>query len=160
MKIGQGFDAHRFSDATGEFKIRLGGVTVPHGREVVAHSDGDVLIHALCDAMLGALALGDIGKHFPDDDPAYRNIDSLELLTATYELVRSAQHALANADLTLIAESPRIAHLIQSMRRALADALSVDDSRISIKATTTEGMGFIGRGDGLAAQAVVLLEAS
>ncbi|MBC81484.1 MAG: 2-C-methyl-D-erythritol 2,4-cyclodiphosphate synthase [Gammaproteobacteria bacterium] len=158
MRIGQGFDAHRFADEQGSFHIRLGGIDVPNDRRVDAYSDGDVLLHALCDAMLGSLALGDIGKHFPDSDDAYRDIDSLKLLSSVMELVAGQRQRVANLDLTLLAESPRVANYIEGMRQTIADTLEVSLDKISVKATTTEGMGYIGRGEGLAAMAVVLLE--
>ena len=158
MRIGQGFDAHRFADERGSFDIRLGGIDVPNDRRVDAYSDGDVLLHALCDALLGSLALGDIGKHFPDSDDAYRDIDSLKLLSSVMELVAGQRQRVANLDLTLLAESPRVANYIEGMRQTIADTLEVSLDKISVKATTTEGMGYIGRGEGLAAMAVVLLE--
>lgn len=158
MRTGQGFDAHRFSKDVGEFTIRLGGVSIAHDRKVIAHSDGDVLVHALCDALLGALALGDIGSHFSDKDPAWRDINSVEILRKVNRLIRGQQYTMVNADMTLIAESPRIACHVDAMRSTLADAMRIDRQFISIKATTTEGMGFIGRGEGLAAQAIVLLD--
>ena len=158
MRIGQGFDAHRFADEQGSFDIRLGGIDVPNDRRVDAYSDGDVLLHALCDALLGSLALGDIGKHFPDSDDAYRDIDSLKLLNSVMELVVGQSQRVANLDLTLLAESPRVANYIEGMRQTIADTLEVSLDKISVKATTTEGMGYIGRGEGLAAIAVVLLE--
>ena len=160
MRIGQGFDAHRFADENGAFEIRLGGVSIPHNRRVIAHSDGDVLLHALCDALLGALALGDIGQHFPDADVSYRNINSAALLQRVNQMIKQANYRLGNADLTLIAQAPRVAEFIVPMRCALSEALSVALECVSVKATTTEGMGYIGRGEGIAAMAVVLLEAS
>ena len=158
MRTGQGFDAHRFSKDVGEFTIRLGGVSIAHDRQVIAHSDGDVLIHALCDALLGALALGDIGSHFPDKEPAWRDMNSVEILRKVYQLIRDSQYTVVNADMTLIAESPRVADHVDAMRNVMADAMQTDRRCISIKATTTEGMGFTGRGEGLAALAIVLLD--
>lgn len=157
MRIGSGFDAHRFGE-TGVETIKIGGVAVPYDREVLAHSDGDVVLHALCDAMLGALALGDIGQHFPEAESQYRNIDSRELLRSTAEKIAGQGYKLLNADITLIAEAPRVSAYVGSMRDCIAEDLGVDVSTISIKATTTEKMGFIGREEGLAAQAVVLLK--
>jgi 2-C-methyl-D-erythritol 2,4-cyclodiphosphate synthase len=157
VRIGFGYDAHRFGAAVKGHAISLGGVQIPHDREVVAHSDGDVMIHALCDALLGALALGDIGMHFPDSDPRYRGVDSRQLLRACYQKVQQQGLTLGNADITLIAERPRIGLYRDRMRAALAaDMASVVD-RVSVKATTTEKMGFVGREEGLAAEAVVLL---
>jgi|TARA_B100002003_G_C14113031_1_gene535316 2-C-methyl-D-erythritol 2,4-cyclodiphosphate synthase len=157
MRIGQGFDAHRFSAETGEYEIMLGGCAIPHDRTVIAHSDGDVAIHALVDALLGALALGDIGGHFPDKDPAFQGIDSRELLRSAYQKVTAAGYVLGNADITIIAEKPRIGNHADDMRRALARDLNVEMSQVSIKATTTEKMGYLGREEGIAAQATVLL---
>lgn len=154
MRIGHGYDVHCFGD--GNF-VTLGGVQIPHERGVVAHSDGDVLLHALCDALLGACALGDIGKHFPDSDPAYRGIDSRKLLRHTYALVKQQGYQLGNADLTLVAQAPRVAAHTAQMCRHIADDLGCDVAQINIKATTTEHLGFIGRKEGLAAYAVVLL---
>ncbi len=156
MRVGTGFDAHRFGNEAVE-SISLGGTKVPYHRNVLAHSDGDVVLHALCDALLGALALGDIGLHFPDTDPQYHNMNSRELLKATMSKIAAMNYELVNADITLIAEAPRIADYIDLMRKSIALDLAVEVSRISIKATTTEKMGFIGRQEGLAAQAVVLL---
>jgi 2-C-methyl-D-erythritol 2,4-cyclodiphosphate synthase len=155
VRIGHGYDVHRFGE--GDF-VTLGGVKIPYERGVVAHSDGDVLLHALCDALLGACALGDIGKHFPDTDPAFRGIDSRKLLRHTYRLVRERGYALGNADLTLIAQAPRVAEHSAQMCRFIAADLECELDRINIKATTTEQLGFIGRKEGLAAYAVVLLE--
>jgi 2-C-methyl-D-erythritol 2,4-cyclodiphosphate synthase len=156
MRIGSGFDAHRFGDSA-VTKICIGGVNVPYHRQVLAHSDGDVLLHALCDALLGALALGDIGKHFPDTDLDYKNADSRDLLRATYAKITQRNYRLLNADLTLIAEAPKVAHYVDQMRANIAADLAVDIDAVSVKATTTEMMGFIGRQEGLAAQATVLL---
>jgi 2-C-methyl-D-erythritol 4-phosphate cytidylyltransferase/2-C-methyl-D-erythritol 2,4-cyclodiphosphate synthase len=156
MRIGQGFDVHAFG--AGNF-VTLGGVRILHSNGVVAHSDGDVVIHALCDALLGALAQGDIGQHFPDTDPRYRGADSRVFLRDVAALVRSAGLQLVNADITVIAEAPRIAAHRAAMAANLALDLGVTIDRINIKATTTERLGFIGRGEGLAAQAAVLLDA-
>ncbi|MCU7904701.1 MAG: 2-C-methyl-D-erythritol 2,4-cyclodiphosphate synthase [Candidatus Thiodiazotropha sp. (ex Epidulcina cf. delphinae)] len=154
MRIGQGFDAHRFEPG---LRLVLGGVEIPHGQGLQAHSDGDVLIHALCDALLGAAGWGDIGRHFPDSDPAYAGIDSRILLRQVIERLASAGWGLVNADLTIVAQAPKLAH-IEAMRLCLAGDLRVDPQRVNIKATTTEGMGFTGRGEGVGAFAVVLLE--
>ncbi len=157
MRIGQGYDAHRFSDERGDFKIMLGGVPIRHDRSVLAHSDGDVVIHALVDALLGALALGDIGLHFPDSDPENRNVDSRKLLRATFSKVTGAGYRLGNADVTIIAEKPRVANHVEDMRRALSSDMDAELEQVSVKATTTERMGFTGREEGIAAQSVVLL---
>jgi 2-C-methyl-D-erythritol 2,4-cyclodiphosphate synthase len=154
MLIGQGFDAHRF--AAGRPLI-LGGVQVPHDQGMEAHSDGDVLIHALCDALLGAAGLGDIGRHFPDSDPAYAGIDSRVLLRRVMADLKGRGLRVHNADLTVIAQRPRLSPHIAAMREILATDLGCDPARVNVKATTTERMGFTGRGEGIAALAVVLL---
>jgi 2-C-methyl-D-erythritol 4-phosphate cytidylyltransferase/2-C-methyl-D-erythritol 2,4-cyclodiphosphate synthase len=156
IRIGQGFDVHTFGDGD---HVVLGGVRIAHHRGVVAHSDGDVVIHALCDAVLGALGQGDIGRHFPDTDPRYRGADSRLFLRAVAALMREAGYGLVNADVTVLAEAPRIAAHRAAMAAHLAADLEVASALINIKATTTERMGFVGRGEGLAAQAAVLLEA-
>lgn len=160
IAIGQGYDAHRFSEEIGDYAITLAGVSIPHERFVIAHSDGDVLIHALCDALLGALALGDIGQHFPDTDPAYAGIDSRELLTKVCQLIGENGFTLSNGDMTVMAQAPRLAPHIVAMRASLAAVMGAQPGQISIKATTTEGMGFVGRKEGIAALAVVLLESA
>lgn len=157
MRIGLGFDAHRFGAPRNNHAVMLGGVAVPHSHEVIAHSDGDVIIHALCDAILGACSAGDIGAHFPDTDPRWQEADSRMLLRACYDMARARDLTLSNADITLIAERPRVRDYVEEMRILLAGDLGVEQDRISIKATTTEKMGFIGREEGLAAQAAVLL---
>jgi 2-C-methyl-D-erythritol 2,4-cyclodiphosphate synthase len=155
MRIGQGFDVHAFGEGD---HVMLGGVRIPYGRGVVAHSDGDVVIHALCDAVLGALGEGDIGRHFPDSDPRYRGADSRVFLRTVEEIMRTAGFKLVNADLTVLAEAPRIAAHRDAIAANLAADLKVEPRFINVKATTTERMGFIGRGEGLAALASVLLE--
>lgn len=157
MRIGLGFDVHRFDDEPGEFEIMLGGVSIPHDHRVLAHSDGDVIIHALMDALLGALALGDIGKHFPDSDPAFRNVDSRELLRSVYSKIIAEGYRLGNVDITVIAEAPRVANYVDDMRRVLSAELDVEMAQVSIKATTNEKMGSLGRREGIAAQAIVLV---
>ncbi|MDH5180297.1 MAG: 2-C-methyl-D-erythritol 2,4-cyclodiphosphate synthase [Gammaproteobacteria bacterium] len=155
LRIGQGFDAHRFSSGT---RLVIGGVKIPYEFGLEAHSDGDVLIHALCDAMLGALALGDIGRHFPDTSKEYKGIDSRILLRRVMALVSARNYKLINADMTIIAQAPKMKPYLLQMRENLAEDLLSDMDKISIKATTTEQMGFTGRGEGIAVQAVVLLE--
>ncbi|HET6433494.1 2-C-methyl-D-erythritol 2,4-cyclodiphosphate synthase [Dyella sp.] len=155
MRIGQGFDVHAFG--AGEF-VTLGGVRVPHDRGVTAHSDGDVVIHALCDAIFGALALGDIGKHFPPSDEQWRGADSRVFLRHAAALMVDQGYRLGNADVTVIAEAPKVGPHAAAMRAHLAADLGCAVDRISIKATTTERLGFTGRGEGIAAQACVLLE--
>ena len=155
MRIGQGFDVHAFQ-AGGT--LVLGGVTVPHDRSLEAHSDGDVVLHALCDALLGAAGLGDIGRHFPPDDTAYENIDSRILLRKTLEQVAENNYKVANADITIVAQAPKLAPYIDVMCTNISDDLQVNAAQINVKATTTEHLGFTGRGEGIAAFAVVLLE--
>jgi 2-C-methyl-D-erythritol 2,4-cyclodiphosphate synthase len=154
MRIGQGYDVHAFG--TGDH-LMLAGVRVPHDRGIVAHSDGDVAIHALCDALLGALALGDIGQHFPPSDERWRGADSREFLRHCAELMRKHGFVLGNADVTIICERPKIAPHAQAMRENLAADLQCGAGHVSVKATTTEKLGFVGRGEGIAAQAIVLL---
>jgi len=156
MRIGQGFDVHAFGDGD---HVILGGVKIAHARGIVAHSDGDVVIHALCDAVLGALGQGDIGQHFPDSDPRYRGADSRVFLREVAALMRADGFALVNADVTVMAEAPRIAKHRAAMAANLAEDLGVSVGRINVKGTTTERLGFTGRGEGLAASAAVLLEA-
>jgi len=157
LRIGSGFDAHRFG--TKEVQtIKLGGVDIPHNKEILAHSDGDVLLHALCDALFGALALGDIGHHFPDTHLEFKNVDSRDLLRKTMDKIAGLNYGVVNVDLTLIAEKPRVSKYINPMRECIAKDLNLDLSLVSVKATTTEGLGFVGREEGIAAQATVLLE--
>jgi 2-C-methyl-D-erythritol 2,4-cyclodiphosphate synthase len=154
MRIGCGYDVHRFGSGD---SVRLGGVTIPHERGLVAHSDGDVLLHALMDALLGAAALGDIGRHFPPGDPRYAGADSRELLREVARLVAARGFGVANCDLTLIAEAPRIAAHREAMAANIAADLGIDRGRVNVKATTAEGLGALGRAEGIAAQAVVML---
>lgn len=155
IRVGQGYDVHRFVDA-GE--VILGGVTIPYEQGLEAHSDGDVVLHALCDALLGAAALGDIGKHFPDTDPEFKGADSRVLLRHVYGIVQDKGYRLANADITIIAQAPKMAPHIVAMCTNVAADLSVDIDCINVKATTTEKLGFEGRKEGIAVQAVVLIE--
>lgn len=154
MRIGHGYDVHRFG---GGDHVVIGGVRIPHHHGLIAHSDGDVLIHALCDALLGALGRGDIGHHFPDDDPALAGVDSRVLLRRVVTDMQRAGWRLVNADATVIAQAPKLASHIPAMRDCLAADLGVIPAQINIKATTTEGLGFAGRQEGIAAHAVVLL---
>jgi 2-C-methyl-D-erythritol 2,4-cyclodiphosphate synthase len=158
FRIGHGYDVHRFGTETGDFLLRIGGTDIPHNKRLLAHSDGDVLVHALCDALLGALALGDLGKHFPDHDPQYSGISSLLLLSHVTGLVRERFWEVANVDITLVAEKPRFSSFINAMQEQLAEVLQVSNGQIGIKATTTEGLGFAGRGEGIGCHAVVLLQ--
>lgn len=155
MRVGQGFDAHAFRQGG---SLVLGGVTVPFGRSLEAYSDGDVVLHALCDALLGAAGLGDIGQHFPPGDPAFRNIDSRILLRRSCELVTNAGCRVANADITIVAQAPKLAPHVDAMRTHISSDLQVPAGQVNVKATTTEQLGFTGRGEGIAAFAVVLLE--
>ncbi|MEZ2419470.1 2-C-methyl-D-erythritol 2,4-cyclodiphosphate synthase [Luteibacter sp. RCC_6_2] len=154
MRIGQGFDVHAFGEGD---HVMLGGVRVPHGRGVLAHSDGDVVLHALCDALLGALALGDIGKHFPPSDDRWRGADSRSFVRAVAAMLSERGYVLGNADMTVICEAPKVGPHAQGMREIIAADLGVDIDRISIKATTTETLGFTGRREGIAALATVLV---
>jgi len=155
MRIGQGYDVHAFGEGD---HITLGGVKIPYARGLVAHSDGDVLIHALCDALLGAAALGDIGRHFPDTDAAYKDVDSRCLLRQVKALLDGKGYRLVNADITVIAQAPKMSPYIEKMQTNLAEDLACDIEQLNIKATTTEKLGFEGRGEGIACQSAVLLE--
>ena len=155
LRVGIGFDAHAFAAGV---PLVLGGVAIEHERGLAGHSDGDVLAHALIDALLGAAGLGDIGSLFPSSDERWRDADSLDLLARAYAEVRAAGWALVNADCVLVGEEPRIAARRDEMQGRLATALDVEPGRVTVKATTTDGLGFSGRGEGLAAQAVALLE--
>jgi len=155
MRIGQGFDVHALVPGR---KLVIGGVHIPYHLGLEGHSDADVLLHAICDALLGAAGLGDIGRHFPDTDPAYRDADSRGLLREAVARVRAAGYAVANVDATIIAQSPRMAPHIPAMVANIAADLGIEPSCVNVKATTTEELGFAGRGEGIAAQAVCLLE--
>lgn len=155
MRIGQGFDVHAFEDGG---TLVLGGVSIPFERSLAAHSDGDVVLHALCDALLGAAGCGDIGRHFPPDDPAYSNIDSRLLLRDTVAMLTGKRFTIANADITIVAQLPKLAPFIDAMRACISADLHVEPGRVNVKATTTEHLGFTGREEGIAAFAVVLLE--
>ena len=156
IRIGHGFDVHKFSPGT---QIVLGGVSIAHTQGIEAHSDGDVVLHALCDALLGAAALGDIGLHFPDTDSAYENIDSRVLLREVYAKITAKNYQLGNADVTIIAEQPKLAPHLSDMKKHIAADLASDASLINLKATTTEGLGFAGKEQGIAAHAVVTIVA-
>jgi 2-C-methyl-D-erythritol 2,4-cyclodiphosphate synthase len=155
MRIGTGFDVHAFGEGD---SVVLGGVRIPHTRGLIAHSDGDVLIHALCDALLGALALGDIGKHFPPGDPRWKGVDSRELLRAVVAMLCERGWRVVNVDSVVMCERPKLLPHIEAMRACLAADMAVSADVVSVKATTTEKLGFTGREEGIAAQAVVLLE--
>jgi len=155
MRIGQGFDVHRL--VTGR-KLVVGGVEIAHDKGLLGHSDADVLLHAICDALLGAAALGDIGRHFPDSDPRYKGIDSRALLRHVAALLKERKLSVSNVDATIIAQAPRMAPHIPKMVANIAADLGIDAGRVNVKATTTEALGFTGRGEGIAAQAICLLE--
>ncbi|MCK2184470.1 2-C-methyl-D-erythritol 2,4-cyclodiphosphate synthase [Halomonas sp. YJPS3-2] len=154
MRIGHGFDVHRFGEGD---HLRIGGVAIPFDRGFVAHSDGDVLLHAICDALLGACALGDIGRHFPDTDPAWAGADSRELLRRVVAQVHAAGYRVGNLDATVMAQAPKLSPHVEAMAEAIAADLAVARGAVNVKATTTERLGFTGRGEGIAAEAVVLL---
>ncbi len=154
MRIGHGIDAHKFA---AERPLILGGVSIDYAKGMAAHSDGDVVIHALCDALLGAAALGDIGVHFPPSDDSFKNIDSRILLKQVLAMLSKQSLKVGNVDITIVAEAPKLASYLPEMKILLADDLHIEPSQINIKATTTEGMGYTGRGEGIAVHAVVLL---
>ncbi|WP_341325346.1 2-C-methyl-D-erythritol 2,4-cyclodiphosphate synthase [Methylotuvimicrobium sp. KM2] len=155
IRVGQGYDVHRFKEGG---DVILGGVKIPYEKGLDAHSDGDVVLHALSDALLGAAALGDIGKHFPDTDPSFKGADSRVLLRHVYQVVQNKGYFLVNADITIIAQAPKMAPHIEGMCRNIAEDLNVELDCINVKATTTEKLGFEGRGEGIAVQAAVLIE--
>jgi 2-C-methyl-D-erythritol 2,4-cyclodiphosphate synthase len=155
VRIGSGFDVHAFGAGD---SIVLGGVRIPHTRGVIAHSDGDVVLHALCDAMLGAAGLGDIGMHFPDTDPLWKGAESRRFVAAVLEMLSVRRLKVGNADITILAQGPKVSHHRLDIRRSIAQMLGVTENQVNVKATTTEHLGFIGRNEGLAAQAIVLLE--
>ncbi len=152
IRIGTGYDVHRLTENR---KLILGGVDIPYEKGLLGHSDADVLLHAISDAMLGACAMGDIGKHFPDTDPKYKGVSSLFLLKETNRIIKP--YAVSNIDATIVAQAPKLAPYIETMRKNIADALEIDLSAVSVKATTTERLGFCGRGEGIEAQAVCIL---
>ena len=155
MRIGHGYDVHRLVECR---DLILGGVRIPYERGLLGHSDADVLLHAVSDALLGAAALGDIGKHFPDTDPAYKGADSLKLLQIVAQKVKDAGYTVSDVDVTMIAQAPKLRPYIDQMRHNIADALGVEISRVNVKATTEEHLGFTGTGEGMACHAVCLLE--
>jgi 2-C-methyl-D-erythritol 2,4-cyclodiphosphate synthase len=155
VRIGQGVDVHAFQEGG---TLVLGGVTVPYDRSLEAHSDGDVVLHALCDALLGAAGLGDIGRHFPPDDSSYENIDSRILLRRTCEQLQAENYKVVNADITVVAQAPKLSTYVDAMCKNISADLQVNASQVNVKATTTEHLGFTGRGEGISALAVVLLE--
>ena len=154
IRIGTGYDVHKLGEG---LPLWLGGVLVPHTHGLIGHSDADVLLHAICDALLGAAALGDIGKHFPDTDPQYKGISSLKLLAHVGALLKEKGYSVGNIDSTIVAQRPKLAPYIMQMRQNVADTLGIDVDCVSVKATTTEHLGFEGREEGISAQAVALL---
>ncbi len=154
IRIGQGFDVHQLKEGR---PCVIGGVTIPYGKGLLGHSDADVLLHAVADAVLGALALGDIGKHFPDTDPAFKDADSVQLLGHVWALAKERGYRLGNVDSTIIAQQPKMAPYIPQMAAIIARVLEAEPDRVNVKATTTERLGFPGRGEGIAAQSVVCL---
>ncbi|MBQ3078247.1 MAG: 2-C-methyl-D-erythritol 2,4-cyclodiphosphate synthase [Clostridia bacterium] len=154
FRIGHGYDVHRLVEGRA---LVLGGVYIPYSKGLLGHSDADVLTHAVIDALLGAAALGDIGKHFPDSDEAYRGADSMVLLQKTAELLREAGYEIGNLDVTVLAQAPKLASFIPLMRSRLAKVLAVEEGAVSVKATTEEGLGFTGRGEGIACHSVCLI---
>lgn len=155
IRVGYGFDVHQLSEG---YDLWLGGIKIPSEKGAVGHSDADVLLHAICDALLGALALGDIGTHFPDTDPQYKGIDSKILLQKTFELVKSKGFSVGNVDATLVLEKPKIKSYVPLMQESVARILQITSDRVSVKATTNEKMGYVGRIEGVNASAVVLLK--
>ncbi len=155
MRIGMGYDVHRLINGR---ELILGGVKIPYEKGLLGHSDADVLVHAIMDALLGAAAMGDIGKHFPDTDPAYEGISSIHLLEKVAELLEQQQYLVENIDATIIAQRPKMMPHIESMRKNIADALKISIEQVNIKATTEEGLGFTGTGEGISSHAVCLLE--
>lgn len=154
IRVGQGFDVHQLVEGR---PCIIGGVTIPHEKGLLGHSDADVLLHTISDAILGALALGDIGRHFPDTDPEFKDADSLKLLEHVWKMAEERGYVLGNVDATIIAQKPKMAPYIPQMVTVIAGALGADESQVNVKATTTEWLGFTGRGEGIAAQAVVCL---
>lgn len=154
IRVGYGYDVHQFADNR---DLILGGIAIPHPVGLLGHSDADVLLHAITDALLGALALGDIGTHFPDTDPTWKGADSAELLRASYQLVTGKGYSVSNIDATVVAEAPKLKPYIPEMSQRIADILRIPSDRVSLKATTSEKMGFVGRKEGIAAMATVLV---
>lgn len=154
FRVGHGYDVHKLVE---DRKLMIGGVEIPHSKGLLGHSDADVLAHAICDALLGAAALGDIGKHFPDNDDRYKDVDSLVLLEKVCELIRNKGYEISNVDSTILAQAPKLRPYIDEMRSKLAKAMKLDIDELSVKATTEERLGFTGREEGIAAHAVVLL---
>ena len=157
IRIGHGYDVHRFGDAVDGSELVIGGCNIPYSHPLIAHSDGDVLVHAICDALLGAGALGDIGRHFPDTDSHYASIDSLVLLAQVKDLLKQQGYVVGNVDATIVAESPKMAPHVGAMCSNIAAVLEIEITQVNVKATTTETLGFTGRKEGIAAYAVALI---
>ncbi|EQB63261.1 MAG: 2-C-methyl-D-erythritol 2,4-cyclodiphosphate synthase [candidate division Zixibacteria bacterium RBG-1] len=155
LRVGFGYDVHKFTKGR---KLILGGVEIPHSRGLLGHSDGDALLHSICDAILGALAQGDIGKHFPDTDKKYKGISSMKLLPDVSKILKQEKAKLVNIDTTIVAEKPKLANYTDKMRKNISRTLKIGLDKISVKATTQNGLGFIGKGEGIASFAIVLLE--
>ena len=155
LRVGFGYDVHKFAKGR---KLILGGVEIPHSRGLLGHSDGDALLHSICDAILGALAQGDIGKHFPDTDKKYKGISSMKLLPDVSKILKQEKAKLVNIDTTIVAEKPKLANYTDKMRKNISRTLKIGLDKISVKATTQNGLGFIGKGEGIASFAIVLLE--
>lgn len=155
MRVGMGYDVHRLTE---DRKLIIGGVEIPYEKGLLGHSDADVLLHAIMDALLGAAALGDIGKHFPDSDPKYKGISSIDLLSHVKGLLDEEGYAISNIDATIIAQAPKMRPYIDTMRQNIADTLGIDIGQVNVKATTEEGLGFTGSGEGISSQAVCMLE--
>ncbi|GIN14565.1 2-C-methyl-D-erythritol 2,4-cyclodiphosphate synthase [Shouchella clausii] len=155
IRIGQGFDVHQLAEGR---PLLLGGVHIPHPKGLLGHSDADVLLHTITDAALGAIGAGDLGKHFPDTDEAFKDADSKHLLSQAWQLVKNAGYTLGNVDCTVMAQKPKLAPYIEAIRKQIAELLETDVANVSVKATTTETLGFVGREEGIAAQAVILLK--
>jgi 2-C-methyl-D-erythritol 2,4-cyclodiphosphate synthase len=155
FRIGQGFDVHQLGEGV---PLIIGGITIPYEKGLIGHSDADVLLHTIADACLGAIGEGDIGKHFPDTDPAYKGADSAKLLSHVWNLVEEQGYELTNVDCTIIAQAPKMAPYIEEMKRRIAELLHANMQQVNVKATTTEKLGFTGRGEGIAAQVVILVQ--
>lgn len=154
MRIGHGYDVHRFAE---DRKLYIGGIEIPHTKGLLGHSDADVLLHAICDALLGAAALGDIGKHFPDNDPSFKSIDSKLLLKRTVELIKDKGYSVGNIDCTVIVQKPKLSPYIQDMKNCIANICCTDRDNVNVKATTEEKLGFTGRQEGISAHAVCII---
>jgi 2-C-methyl-D-erythritol 2,4-cyclodiphosphate synthase len=155
MRIGIGYDVHRLAK---DRKLVLGGVEIPFEKGLLGYSDADVLIHAVCDALLGAAGCGDIGRHFPDTDPSFKGVSSTKLLKNTYQIINTKSHTVINVDATIMAEAPRLQPYLESMKQNIAETLGIEQEQINVKATTTEGLGIIGKGEGMAALCVALID--